>query len=125
MRMNTRIDGLSGLKLALSRIADDAELSGELLSSAEAVRDAAVANLRDGVPPETRSGVLARSIFTEIDRDGAVQIGTPLDYGWHLEMGTETRPAYPWLETSFQDRRAAIVIQISQWLAHSARHAGR
>ena len=91
----SRIDGLNRLSETLAYIFDEAALNETLLASGNSIIEAAQANLEDSVPPNTRSGALAASLFAEIEPDGAVRIGTPLDYGWHLEMGTQTRAAYP------------------------------
>jgi hypothetical protein len=96
-----------------------------LLASGEAVIEAARANLEDGAPPDTRSGALAASLFAELAPDGAVRIGTPLDHGWHLEMGTLTRPAYPWLTAALDDQREGLAQQVGAWLSGAAKRAAR
>jgi hypothetical protein len=89
------------------------------------VIEAARANLENGAPPDTHSGALAASLFAELGPNCSLHIGTPLDYGWHLEMGTQTRAAYPWLAPALDEHRAAIVQQIGAWLAGSTKRAGR
>ncbi len=117
MTFRANISGLPGLSRALARIVDEADLQAELQAAAEEVRAAAIANLSDGAPPETRTGTLARSLFIEIPRGGGARIGTPLDYGWHLEMGTQTRAAYPWLAPALQDHSAEIIAQLRRLLS--------
>jgi hypothetical protein len=125
MIFKSRVDGLGDLSRALSRLADSAELNEALLATAEDVRSEARANLNNGAPPETRTGNLARSIFAEIDSSGNARIGTPLDYGWHLEHGSSTLPAYPWLEPALQARRETLILQIRRWLESAARRSSR
>jgi hypothetical protein len=104
---------------------DDAALNEALLASGEAVIEAARANLEDGASPDTRSGALAASLFAAVGPDSQVRIGTPLEHGWHLEMGTLTRPAYPWLTAALNDQQTALVQQVGAWLSGSAKRAGR
>src|SRR5512138_2699015 len=119
LMFNSRVDGLDSLSRLTARLLDETALSEALLEAGKAVIDAADANLKDGAPPDTRSGSLAASLFAAVEPDGHVRIGTPLDHGWHLEMGTLTRPAYPWLTTALDDQRTALVEQIGAWLANS------
>jgi hypothetical protein len=121
----SRVDGLDRLSEALAHMFDEAALHETLLSAGNSVVETARANLEDGAPPDTQSGALAQSLFAKTAPDGAVRIGTPLDYGWHLEMGTRTRAAYPWLTSALDDYRAGLVQQIHAWLSASIRHAGR
>lgn len=125
MTLKGRVDGLGRLTAALSRLADNKHLGNVLLASGKDVRDAAAKNLSDGAPPDSRSGELAKSLFVERDGNGNARIGTPLDYGWHLENGTQERPAYPWLTPAFQNSRSAIIPRVRQWLAQSAKRARR
>jgi hypothetical protein len=121
---NSGIDGLGRLSQMLPRMLDDDALNEALLASGEAVIEAARANLEDGAPPETRSGALAASLFADLGPDGGVRIGTPLDHGWHLEMGTLTRPAYPWLTAALDSQRENLAQQVSAWLSASGRRIG-
>lgn len=117
----SRVDGLDRLSETLARMFDEATLNEALLASGESVIKAAQANLEDGAPPDTQSGALAASLFAETGPDGAVRVGTPLDYGWHLEMGTQTRAAYPWLMPALDGQRSALIQQIGEWLSASVK----
>ena len=89
MKLTSRLNGLDDLRKALSRIADETALHEAVEASAEDVRMAAKEQLSDGQPPESRSGALAKSLTVEVADDGkSARIGTPLDYAWHLEMGS-------------------------------------
>ncbi len=123
MKLTSELTGLDGLHRALSRIADDAELEEQLRTAAQALREAARAGLADNRPPESRSGALARSLIVEIAEDGkSAIVGTALEYGWHLEMGSLERPALPWLEPALHESSAGIVRRLKAWLANSARN---
>ena len=119
------VDGLDRLSEKLARTFNETALNEALLASGKSVIEAARTNLQDGAPPDTRTGALAASLFAETGPDGNVRIGTPLDYGWHLEMGTLTRPAHPWLAPALDDQRAGLVQQIGAWLSGSVKRAGR
>ncbi len=121
----SHLEGLDRLSEMLTQTLDETALNEALLASGQSVIEAARANLEDGAPPDTRSGALAASLFAETGPDGHVRIGTPLDYGWHLEMGTLTRVAYPWLAPALDDQRAGLVQQIGAWLSGSVKRAGR
>jgi hypothetical protein len=121
----SRVEGLDRLSERMARMLDDGALNEALLASGEAVIEAARVNLEDGAPPETRSGALAASLFAELGADGHVRIGTQLDHGWHLEMGTLTRPAFPWLTAALDDQREALVQQVGAWLSVATKRAGR
>lgn len=126
MKLTNQLNGLDDLRKALSGIADETALRGAVEAGAEDVGKAAQQQLNDGLPPESRSGALARSLIVEAAEDGkSARIGTPLDYGWHLEMGSLNRPAMPWLEPAFNDSRSGILSRIRSWLANSARRARR
>jgi hypothetical protein len=121
----SRVEGLGRLSKLTARMLDDAALNEALLASGEAVIEAARANLEDGAPPNRRSGALEASLFAAVGPDSQIRIGTPLEHGWHLEMGTLTRPAYPWLTAALNDQQTALVQQVSAWLSGSAKRAGR
>lgn len=53
-----------------------------------------------GNPPKTDTGRLVNSIFVDTKEDGdrtTVTVGTILEYGKHLEFGTKSILARPWL----------------------------
>ena len=117
----SRVEGLGRLSKLTARMLDDAALNEALLASGEAVIEAARANLEDGAPPDTRSGALAASLFAAVGPDSQIRIGTPLEHGWHLEMGTLTRPAYLWLTAALDSQRGNLALQVSAWLSASGR----
>lgn len=125
MMFRSRVEGSDRVSKLLAQILDDAALNEALLAAGEAVIERARADLEDGVTPDTRSGALAASLFAELTPDGHVRIGTPLEHGWHLEMGTLTRPAYPWLTAALDDQKSDLVQQLSAWLSASAKRASR
>jgi hypothetical protein len=126
MKFKSRLTGLDDLKTAVAGIANDAELRQQVRAAVDDVRQAAIESLSDGQPPDSRTGELAKSLIVEIAGDGkSASIGTPFDYGWHLEMGSLSRPATPWLEPAFNDSRSAIMSRIRLWLANSAKRARR
>ncbi len=109
-----RIDGVRRLGQTLRRIVRDQDeaLAIALAAGAEALRDdarrvlgrgAAAGPSAPGEPPRRRSGRLAASVFAQRDTDGlGAAVGTRLDYGTHLEFGTRTVAARPWLLPAFQ-----------------------
>ena len=55
-----------------------------------------------GEPPHARSGRLAASVTVEESGGGLVaEVGTALDYGLYLELGTRRMAARPWLLPTF------------------------
>ncbi|WP_088348504.1 MULTISPECIES: hypothetical protein [Rhodomicrobium] len=118
MKLDARIEGLGAFGDALERIADPSGLAEVLETAAESICGAARVKLADGQPPDSRSGALAASLTVEAASDGAgYKVGTPLDYGWHLEFGSLGRAATPWLEPSLDDARPGIVDAVKRWLA--------
>jgi hypothetical protein len=122
MRLTGRLDGLEQLRRALTRIAEPSELEASLKAGAEDIRTAARAGLGDGRPPDSRTGALAASLTVEMaERGMSARIGTGLEHGWHLEFGTLTRPATPWLEPALDEARPGILARLKRWLAGSGR----
>ncbi len=113
MKLSGRVEGLDTLSTGLAAIAEEAAFAPDLKATAEDIRARAAASLADGAPPESRSGVLARSLAVAQGDDGAVTVGTPLDYGWHLEFGSRARPARPWLAPAAEDARPGFVTRIA------------
>jgi hypothetical protein len=122
MKFASRLEGLDVFRSALARIADEDELSRHLEASAREVEEAARANLDDGRPPESRSGALAASLAVSLASDGkSASVGTPLDYGWHLEFGALARPAEPWLSPALDGKRPGILARLRNWLSGASR----
>ena len=64
---------------------------------------------KPGAPPRSDTGRLRDSLFVRTSADGlSAEVGTDLDYGAHLEFGTQTRPARPWLHPAFEATRKRI-----------------
>jgi hypothetical protein len=109
---------MAELKAALDRIADEQVLRKEIEAAAHELRDAAQRQLSDGHPPASKTGALAGSLHVALASGRPeASISTPLLYGWHLEFGTLTRPARPWLAPALDEIRPRIQQQIREWLA--------
>ena len=116
MKIAARFEGMDGLSATLSGIADAAGLGGVLEAAAADVRDAAAANLADGQPPDSRSGALAQSLAVTPGGDGlSFTVATPLDYGWHLEFGSLSHPATPWLAPAIDAALPSIERRLRDW----------
>jgi hypothetical protein len=116
MRLRGRVDGLGRLGAALAGIAEGGALSPGLRETAEEIRARAAANLADGAPPDSRSGALARSLTVSPASDGGFTVGTPLDYGWHLELGSLARRPAPWLAPAAEDARPGLLARLRERL---------
>jgi len=113
--IRARVVGMARLSATLHRLrADRSTALAEAVSAgARDVRDAAIRNL-----PQ-RSGRLARRVTVETTPDGlAATVGTELDYGTFLELGTRRMAARPWLQPAFLGLRGRL-------RARLARAAGR
>lgn len=56
---------------------------------------------KPGQPPRWRTRTLIGSVFYDVDEsEQAGIVGTPVDYGRHLELGTTNMAARPWLRPS-------------------------
>lgn len=59
-----------------------------------------------GEAPAVRTGHLRQNIKTEVVADGRTvrgRVGTDVEYGAHLELGTSKMAPRPWLERSFKE----------------------
>ena len=113
MKLTGRINGLASLNARLSAMTDDALFTPDLQDAAKDIRERALARLADGVPPDSRSGALAQSLTVQPAADGSYIVGTPLDYGWHLEFGSLDRAAAPWLAPAAEAARPGLIARIA------------
>ena len=63
---------------------------------------------RPGHPPRIDTGVLVKSIMSETHRSQnsiETRVGTNIDYGLYLELGTEKMAPRPWLRPAFRTLR--------------------
>ena len=103
--IRAKVLGLTRLSASLRRlrVAQTTAMAAAVARSARDVRDAA----RRELP--RRSGRLARRVTIETAADGlAATVGTDLDYGTYLELGTRRMPARPWLLPAFRGLRARL-----------------
>lgn len=64
---------------------------------------------KPGEPPRSDTGRLRDSLFVRRGADGlSAEVGTELDYGRHLEFGTQDMPARPWLHPAFEASKGRI-----------------
>lgn len=62
-----------------------------------------------GEPPHKQYGHLRRSVATEVDSATLVgRVGTNLNYGRWLELGTRLMAARPWLRRALRENQARI-----------------
>ena len=108
MKLTGGLGGLDGFNAALAEIGNGEALAKALAETAEEICQRAVVNLADGAPPDSRTGALARSLTVTPSGDGGYIVGTPLDYGWHLEFGSTARPAMPWLTPAADDAQPSL-----------------
>jgi len=77
-----------------------------------------------GEPPRRDSGRLRDSLFVRTSRDGlSARVRTELDYGFHLEFGTQNMPARPWLYPAIETAKPRLKRRIARVL-HSAMTKG-
>ena len=109
--IRARIVGMARLSTALRRLrADRSTAMAEAISAgANDVRDAAIRNL------PRRSGQLARRVTVEIAPNGlAATVGTDLDYGTFLELGTRRMVARPWLRPAYLELLSRLRTRLAQ-----------
>jgi hypothetical protein len=97
----------------------------DVAATVEEVRKAAAANLSEDARSGRQTGALAQSLEINSGGDGGYTVGTPLDHGWHLEFGSRTRPAAPWLAPAFDDARPGLLTRIRNRLNDTAATALR
>jgi hypothetical protein len=121
MKLGAELRGMGGLRASLTCLAGVDSLAQALDACAEDVRDAAAAKLAPEAPLDNRADALAR--WLTVTRDGtggggavSITISTPLDYGWHLEHGSLTRPPAPWLAPALDEAAPSIRLRLREWL---------
>jgi len=79
-----------------------------------------------GEPPKSDTGRLVASIDATIDADkvGAT-VGTNLDYGLFLEVGTSKMRARPWLTPAFELTRPSNIKRFQNVIATASKKAAR
>ena len=63
---------------------------------------------KPGAFPHKDTGKLQQSIFASDVEDLTVNIGSPLDYALELELGTDKKPARPFLRRTFDEMLPAV-----------------
>ena len=58
--------------------------------------------------PQVQTGRLRSSITHNVGQ-GEVEIGTNVDYGRYLELGTVNHPPYPWLFVAVEEKKSDII----------------
>ncbi len=120
--IRVRIVGIDRLAATLRRLQSDrsAALAAAVSAGAHDVREAATRNL------PRRSGRLARRVTVEIAPDGlAATVGTDLDYGTFLELGTRRMAARPWLRPAFLALRSRLRANLARAAAGVVGSGGR
>lgn len=65
---------------------------------------------KPGDAPNTDFGTLIKSIGWNIDETNMIgEVGTNLEYGKHLEFGTQNMAARPWLQPALERARPQLV----------------
>ncbi|MFQ5774191.1 MAG: HK97-gp10 family putative phage morphogenesis protein [Kiloniellaceae bacterium] len=125
MRVRIRVAGRNRLEAKLRRVSAAVEraVAGAVQAGAADVREAARELLDQpraggpsapGEPPRKQSGRLRDNIFVRSTDDGlGAEVGTDLDYGAHLEFGTQKMAARPWLLPAFEAAKPRIRARIA------------
>lgn len=137
MTVRVTVSGGGRLAARLDRLADQVELAVQsaVADGADDLRREARALLNvpgvgapssPGEPPRRQSGQLRDSLRTEIapGRPSAA-VGTDLDYGAHLEFGTQDTAPRPWLQPAVQNALPRIKARIKDALREALRRAAR
>ena len=141
------IKGQSNLRKKLGRLADDVnkpirqamalgalQIQTDAVRSLKGPRSGAVRptggrSSAPGEPPKWDTGRLAGSIFAEVrdkgrDRVEAV-VGTDLDYGKFLELGTKKLSPRPWLFPALERNKDRFVRRVMKAAAEAAKKSPR
>jgi HK97 gp10 family phage protein len=79
-----------------------------------------------GEPPKTDTGHLVANIDATIDADGGgATVGTNVQYGLYLEVGTSKMAARPWLSPTFEMLKPEIIKRFQNVIAKTAKKAGK
>lgn len=75
-----------------------------------------IARSQPGEPPRKQTGRLRASVAYEVDESSLVaRVGTNVEYGRHLELGTKKGlAARPWLRRAAQEMRGRVEAAIGQ-----------
>lgn len=120
--IRARIVGMARLSAALRRLHTDrsAAIAAAVSAGAHEVRNAAIRNL------PRRSGRLAGRVTVEMTPGGlAATVGTDLDYGTYLELGTRRMAARPWLRPAFLDLSSRLRARLMRAAAGAMERSGR
>lgn len=127
MKFSAELRGMGALRAGLAGVSRSDGLAQVLNACADDVRDAAAARLSRSTQPDGRTDALVRSLTVARDDGGggdgdgmSVTISTQLDYGWHLEHGSLTRPPTPWLAPALDEAAPSIRLRLREWLCGAA-----
>lgn len=67
-----------------------------------------VVRSKPGEPPRKQDGFLRGRVTYKIENGMVCKVGTPVWYGYYLEVGTSRIVARPWLRRAFAERRAMV-----------------
>jgi HK97 gp10 family phage protein len=137
MTVRVRLSGVGRLAARLDRLADQVELAVQaaVAEGADDLRREARALLNvpgagapssPGEPPRRQTGELRDSLRVEIAPDRlSATVGTDLDYGAHLEFGTQDMAPRPWLQPAAQNAAPRIKARIEDAVREALRQAAR
>ncbi len=137
MSVRVTVSGVGRLAARLDRLADHVELAVQsaVAESADDLRREARALLdvtgagepsAPGEPPRRQTGQLRDSLRVEIARNRlSATVGTDLDYGAHLEFGTQDMAPRPWLQPAAQNAAPRIRARIEDAVREAIRQAAR
>ncbi len=137
MTVRVRLSGVGCLAARLDRLADQVELAVQaaVAVGADDLRREARALLNvpgagapsaPGEPPRRQTGELRDSLRVEIAPDRlSATVGTDLDYGAHLEFGTQDMAPRPWLAPAAENARPKTQARIEAAVREAIRQAAR